>query len=168
MNEKKAKTYYYVPAPVEGFNSEDFATSNISLNAENVGGTDPAGESYDGTKFTVACERLRVEGKTTEEISAALSERWNLDLQGALDVFYSAVFTRPNYKGAAKEEIEAGNWEEAHQLAQQAIDDYQFNVRKTRKTVDKATMQRISALEAKAQALGITADELLERIASMG
>ena len=164
---KETKNYYYVPSIVSGFNNEDFATSNISLGADNVDGTDPAGNPYDGMKFVVACEKVKVDGQTTEEISNQLKEQWNLDLTGALDVFYSAVFTRPNYKAAAKDAIEAGNWEAAHQAAQTAIDEYKFNVRKARKTIDKATAQRLSAIEAKAASLGISTDELLERIAAM-
>jgi hypothetical protein len=163
MSEKKSKVYQYVAPVVADFDNERYATANISLNADSVEGVDLAGEHFDGMKFTVCCPREQVANHgSIESLSDALKDRWNLDLQGVLDVFYSAAFTRPNYKANAKEAIEAQDWEKAHQVAQASIDDDQFNVRKApAEKVTKAEVQELKGLKALAEAKGMTLEQLI-------
>lgn len=176
---KKAKVYNYAAAPIEGFVNDDYVVSNISLGADNVPGTDAAGEPYDGTKFAVAQKRFKLTEIFSEEelavikkLDALIAERYAADdsivfgTQELLDTGQMQIFTRPAYKTAAKSAIDEGNWEEAHRMAQEAIDCYRVGRRTTAGPTQKAKIQKLSALEKKAQELGITYEELIERAMS--
>jgi hypothetical protein len=160
------KVYRHEPALVEDFTNERYATSGISLGAEGAEGVDLAGESYDGKKFTIVIKKITVP-ETTEQLSELLRERWNLDVVGMLDVFYTAAFTRPNYKQAAKAAIEKEDWDEAHRLAQQEIDEFRFNTKRARTAVTKAEVQELKGLKALAAKLGLSMEQLIENAANL-
>ena len=173
MAEKKAKVYNYAAASISGFVNDDYVVSNISLGADEVPGTDAAGEPFDGTKFSVGVKRFKIsEFDSISDLDAAVRERFAADdetdvgLQYALDGFLTQIMTRPNYKASAKEAIEAGDYEEAHRIAQDLLDNYRVGRRKAVGPTMKAKVAKLSALENKAQELGITYEELIERAMS--
>ena len=164
------KFYYHAPV-VDGFDNEKFATSSIRLTKRDVRTpfTDPvSGEQLDDMKFTVCCERVQVKDYSdVNELSDAFKDRWNLDLQGVVDGFYAKTFTHPDYQGAAAEAMAAGDYEAAAKAAQQAIDEYKYNVKKERATVTKAEAAEVKGLKAKAAELGLSIEELIERASQL-
>lgn len=168
---EQVKFYYHAPV-VDGFDNERFATSSIRLTKRDVRTpfTDPvSGDALDDMKFTVACERVLVsEFDSIDALSDSFQDRWNLDLQGVVDGFYAKTFTHPDYQGAAAEAMAAGDYEAAAKAAQQAIDEYKFNVKKERATVTKAEAAEVKGLKAKAAELGLSIEELIERASQLG
>lgn len=169
-----AKVYQYAQPPIENFIAADYVTSDIALGLQNEAGVDEAGVKFDGTKHTVAIKRFMADAvlatEEGKELDALIKERFSDEcgLQNLLDTSLVNICTRVPYKERAKEAIDAGDWEAAHKAAQTALDDYRVGRRKVIGESMKAKVKKASALEAKAQSLGITMDELLERAAQLG
>ena len=165
-----SKIYQYAKPPIENFIADDYVVSNLSLGAESIPGTDEAGQPFDGTKHQVAVRRFKVtNGVTVEEINNRLKERFGeaCDLQYALDTFNTAIMTRPGYKTFVAEEIAAQDFDTAHRKAQELLDNYRVGRKASVGASVKVKVKKISALEKKAEALGISYDELIERAMSI-
>jgi len=165
-----AKDYQYAAPPIKDFVAEDYIVSNLSLGADTIPGTDEAGKPFDGTKYSVACKRFMVgEDSTVETIETEIKARFSTEcsLQYALDSFLTGIMTRPNYKAHAKDEIEAEDFDKAHEMAQDLLDNYEVGRRKSVGPTMKAKVAQVGAAEKKAAELGISYDELLARAMAM-
>jgi len=165
-----AKTYAYAQPPIEDFVADNYVVSNLSLGAQDIPGTDAAGEPFDGTKHQVAIKRFTItDDSTVADLNAALAERFgeDCDLQYAIDAFCTHIMTRPNYKSFCEEEIASQDFDAAHKKAQELLDNYRVGRKASTGTAVKAKVKKVSALEKRAQELGISYDELIERAMSV-
>ena len=150
---KKVELDYVAPI-VNEFDNENFLVTNIDLGKEN-------------TRFSIAIKRVKVDKcDSIEELNRYLIEAWGeeTDLQSMIDNGLKQLSTRPNFKGAAETAIEAGDWAEAHRLAQGAMTDYRPGRRVTGGIGQKATIAKAKALESEVKDLGMNMDEMLAKI----
>lgn len=170
---KPAPLNYFAPCHPD-YNNTNWLTSDIDLGLSKTPGTDDAGQPFRGQKFTVCAETVILKDVLTTEcldaFDKAVKARWGeqADAQTVYNAGVGQFFTRAVYTtDEVKALIAEGNFEEAHKVAQSAIDNYQVGRKASVGPTMKQKIAEVNTLETLIAAKGMTLDELIEKAKNM-
>lgn len=162
-----AKVYNYVAGtnPYADRGNDGYLITNIDLGYSK----DPVmvgDQQCDGSKHEVYWFRPRVADHTDlDSLSAECVAQWGEqgDLQAIIDAGVCQLMTRPNYKAAAEDKDTESN---KHEAAQGMATDYQIGRKSVGTPGMKKKAQAYDALQREAEDLGLSMDEILEKLRS--